>query len=235
MVFQFIFVAIISLATICLVVSLVKSLWPRVQKAWLAQVSLIQSTNTKYSSVNSVLELLHTLGNQLSQVDAWKFWRLQRRKVVKEEEELCQICHDNFHPGDEVFLPPQSTLLSLTPGDYPSLPPWPLLPQWVPLPLASQVQTSHNLPLQCIDLLRYKTKWAPLNSGRPPARRAGLPSSRENCEMAHFQLWFDLILPKYCEVLWLTIDMNCTINKRGNLDEDALTSSFARDTWCMEA
>ena len=127
MVFQLVFKAIFSLATIYLVVSLVKSLWPRVQTAWLAQVYLIQFTNTKYSSVNSVLELLHTVGNQLSQVDAWKFWRLQRRKVVKEEEELCQICHDNFHSGDEVFLPPQSTHLS--PGDYPSLPPRPLLPQ----------------------------------------------------------------------------------------------------------
>ena len=114
MVFQFVFKAIFSLATIYLVVSLVKSLWPRVQTAWLAQVYLIQFTNTKYSSVNSVLELLHTVGNQLSQVDAWKLWRLQRRKVVKEEEDLCQICHDNFHPGDEVFLPPQSTLLSLS-------------------------------------------------------------------------------------------------------------------------
>ena len=129
MVFQLVFKAIFSLAIIFLVVNLVKSLWPRVQTAWLAQVYLIQFTNTKYSSVNSVLELLHTVGNQLSQVDAWKLWRLQRRKVVKEEEELCQICHDNFHPGDEVFPPPQSTLLSLTPGDYPSLPPWPLLPQ----------------------------------------------------------------------------------------------------------
>ena len=104
MVFQFVFKAIFSLAIIFLVVNLVKSLWPRVQTAWLAQVYLIQFTNTKYSSVNSVLELLHTVGNQLSQVDAWKLWRLQRRKVVKEEEELCQICHDNFHPGDEVFF-----------------------------------------------------------------------------------------------------------------------------------
>ena len=124
LVFIFIYIPII----------LVYSFWPRVKTAWLAQVSqlrnmYIQFTNTKYSSVNSVLELLHTLGNQLSQVDAWKFWRLQRRKVVKEEEELCQICHDNFHPGDEVFPPPQSTHLSLTPGDYPSLPPRPLLPQ----------------------------------------------------------------------------------------------------------
>ena len=138
MVFQFIFVAIISLATIYLLAFIIATLshpppsptrFDQELLAWLAQVSLIQFTNTKYSSVNSVLELLHTVGNQLSQVDAWKLWRLQRRKVVKEEEELCQICHDNFHPGDEVFLPPQSTLLSLTPGDHPSLPPWPLLPQ----------------------------------------------------------------------------------------------------------
>ena len=61
MVFQFVFKAIFSLATIYLVVSLVNSLWPRVksaetlQTAWLAQVTLI-FTNTKYSSVNSVLE-----------------------------------------------------------------------------------------------------------------------------------------------------------------------------------
>ena len=51
LVFIFIYIPII----------LVYSFWPRVKTAWLAQVSqlrnmYIQFTNTKYSSVNSVLE-----------------------------------------------------------------------------------------------------------------------------------------------------------------------------------
>ena len=53
----FIYIPIIYIVYI----TLVYTFWPRVKTAWLAQVSqlrnmYIQFTNTKYSSVNSVLE-----------------------------------------------------------------------------------------------------------------------------------------------------------------------------------
>ena len=154
------------------------------------------------------------MGNQLSQVAAWKFRRLQRRQVVEEEEEFCQICHDNFHPGDEVFPPPQSThlSLSLSPGDYPAVPPFPCHAQWVPCPLAGQVQTSH------FDLLRCKT--SPPNE--LPVQVDHLPVVPSCHHLGRIVRWRTsscqlICIAKFCDVLHNKLNWKsgrgCTIGK----------------------
>ena len=101
---------------------------------------------------------------------------------------------------------------SLSPGDYPAVPPFPCHAQWVPCPLAGQVQTSH------FDLLRCKT--SPPNE--LPVQVDHLPVVPGCHHLGRIVRWRTsscqlICIAKFCDVLHNKLNWKsgrgCTIGK----------------------